>query len=351
MLNPSTNFKSAIVLQNLKIAELYDVQLANGQIFYYTSHSQDIVWNAANDVYKAIPIQRNAIQNNINLEVDDVEIELQNITGDLFNILQNNTLNNAIITIKRIRWDQTYSADEELVYFKGTADVSFDRKILTLTCKSILDSLNIKVPRDLWQESCNKRLFDINCTLNQADYEYQGTVSSGNKISFVDSVRGAVYKGSFDDATNTLSIGDTITGSINAYTAQIIQIIYETTTSGSIWYVELSNSANFEDDEILSSAGNNITLNGVPFKDSSFYPQGEVIVLTGNNAGERRQIIKDVENQITFQWPFPNEFALGDTYSIYPGCDKTAENSCKNKFNNAKNFRGFIYVPQVEETL
>ncbi len=349
-LNPSSAFQAAIVLEKLKIAELYDITLANGSIFRYTSHSQDIIWNAAADTYTALPIQRSSIQNNINLEVDDVSIEIQNITGDLFNIVQNNTLNQAQVVIKRIRWDQSYAADEELTYFIGTADISFDRKILVLNCKSVLDSLNIKVPRDMWQEPCNKRLYDEGCALIQADFEYQGTVATGDRISFTDSIRGTVYKGIFDSAVDTLAIGETVTGSVNSYTAVIIQVVYTTVSTGFIWYVELSNSDNFENDELLSSGGDSVTLNGVPVSDSSFYPQGEVKVNTGLNAGERRQIIKDIGNAVTLQWPFPNDLEVGDTYSIYPGCDKTT-GACRDKFDNAENFRGYIYIPKVEETI
>ncbi len=350
-LSPSSAFQAAIILEKLKIAELYDITLTNGITYRFTSHSQDLIWNVGSDTYIALPIQRSSIQNNINLEVDDVTIELQNITGDLFNIVQNNTLNSAKVVIKRIRWDQSYAADEEITYFIGTADINFDRKILTLSCKSVLDSLNIRVPRDMFQEPCNKRLYDGGCTLIQADFEYQGVVATGDKISFSDSTRGIVYKGIFDAVVDTLAIGETITGDANGYTAVIVQIVYSTATTGFIWYVELSNSSNFEDDEVLSSGGDSVTLNGVPVSDSSFYPQGEVKVNTGNNAGERRQIIKDVGNLVTLQWPFPNDLEVGDTYSIYPGCDKTAEAACRDKFDNAKNFRGYIYVPKVEETI
>ena len=349
-LDPSSAFQAAIILEKLRMAELYDITLSNGTTYHYTSHSQDIVWNVGGDTYEALPIQRSSIQNNINLEVDDVQIELQNITGDLFEKVQNNALNSAKVVIKRIRWDQSYAVDEELVYFIGTADISFDRKILTLSCKSVLDSLNIRVPRDMYQEPCNKRLYDDDCSLTQADYEYQGIVATGSNISFTDAIRGVVYKGIFDAAVDTLAIGETITGSVNGYTAVIVQIVYLTASTGFIWYVELSNSANYDNDELLSSGGDSITLNGVPVVDSSFYPQGEVKMLTGLNEGERRQIVKDVINEITLQWPFPNVLVAGDTYGIYPGCSKTTE-ACHNKFDNAENFRGFIYIPKIEETI
>ncbi len=52
----------------------------------------------------------------------------------------------------------------------------------------------------------------------------------------------------------------------------------------------------------------------------------------------------------TLWLPMPNAIAIGDTYSIYPGCDKRFT-TCKNTFNNAANFGGFPYVPGVGNIL
>ena len=351
MLSPNAAFQLAIAEDKIKVAEIYDFLLANGDTHRFTSHSKDIIWNAAGDTYTALtPLERGPIENNINLEVDVVEIRLGNISGDLFDLVQKNTLNNIKVTIRRILWDQPYAADMQVVYFIGLGDISFDRKELVVSCRTILDSLNIQVPKHVFQEPCNHRLYSNSCTLVQSEFGYTGVVATGDRLSFTDAVRGTVYKGIFDNAANTLTKGDTITGSINGYTAVVVQVVYSSATAGFIWYVELNNSANFENDEILSSGGNTATLNGTPVEDTSFYPQGEVKVTSGNNSGERRQIIRNAGNETTLQWPFPNDLEVGDTYIIYPGCDKTAAAACQNKFGNAQNFRGFLYGPKPEDT-
>ena len=350
MLEPNATYIAAIAAGTLKFAEIYIFILANGSVFRYTSHQKDITWDAVNNIYEAILISRSAIQYGMNLEVDMVELQLGNISGDLFDELQNNTLNLVKVVIKRIQWNETYAADKEITYFIGTGDVSFDRMEATVTCKSILDSLNIRVPKDAFQEPCNKKLYDADCGLTQADFEYQSSATDGTKLTLTDSVRGTVFKGIFDAAVDTLAIGETITGGNNAYTAVIVQVVYITASTGFIWYVELSNSANFEDDEVLSSAGDSVTLNGVPVVDPTFYAQGELKMRSGNNNGERRQILRDSGNVITVMWPFPNVIDSADDYSIYPGCDKTDE-TCRDKFDNAENFRGFVYIPKVEETI
>ncbi len=350
MLTPHQDFIDAIQESELRIAEIYDVTLINGDVFHYTTHGQNIIWNVGDDTYFAIPMTRSGINQNLNLEVDDVELRLSKISSDFSTALQNNTLNNVKVVIKRIIWDVPYVVNMEITKFIGTGDITFDRKELVINCKSILDSLNIRVPKDEWQEPCNKTLYDDGCGLTQSDFAYSGVVATGDRISYTDATRGTVFKGIFDAAVDTLAKGETITGGNNGYTAVIVQVVYTTASTGFIWYVELSNSLNFENNELLSSSGDSVTLNGVPVADTSFYQQGEIIMTSGNNDGERRQLIKDVGNATTLQSPMPNNLEAGDTYNVHPGCDKTAE-TCRDKFDNAKNFRGFLYVPKVEEVI
>jgi len=73
-------------------------------------------------------------------------------------------------------------------------------------------------------------------------------------------------------------------------------------------------------------------------------------MLTGDNAGHRRPILSDTGGTVTAMWAFPFEVSAGDTYTIYPGCDKKFS-TCQNVYNNATNFRGFLGVPKVQETI
>ena len=47
----------------------------------------------------------------------------------------------------------------------------------------------------------------------------------------------------------------------------------------------------------------------------------------------------------------PHALTVGDTYSVYAGCDKSLSgvNGCLVKFNNVVNFRGFPHIPQKQE--
>lgn len=62
-------------------------------------------------------------------------------------------------------------------------------------------------------------------------------------------------RATFDDASETFTAGYTITGSINGYTAIVAAIVYDTATTGTIYYHSLSNVADFVDNEILTGTG------------------------------------------------------------------------------------------------
>lgn len=350
MLSPHADFQSHIALDKLKIAEIYDVTLVNGDVYYYTSHSKNITWS---ETYVSLPIRRSPIEYKMNLSADDVTISLANISGDLFDLLMNNAVDAAVVVIKRIIWDETYDSDMELILFQGIADLEFDRRILTLHCRSSLDGLNVQVPKNLYQEECNNRLFDTLCILTQSDYALAGSATSdgGDGITLIDSTRGSLMKVAFDggDSSNPVEIGDALVGGDGGGTAVCTAIVYSTSATGTLWYANLV-APDFVDDEVITGGGNTVTVNGTPAEDTEFYALGEVEMTSDLNDGYRRMILSHSGNNTVLAVAFPNEILSGDAYNIYPGCDKRAT-TCRDKFDNENNFHGYLYGPKIEETI
>ena len=346
----SAAFQSAIAQGTVRMAELYDVALANGTTYRYTNHGGNITWNAAGDIYTAIPIERRPISGHTDGSFDTVELMVGMIEGELRDKIKKNILEAAEITIRLISWDASYAADEQIIMFVGQPDVRFNARALNIHLTSEIDSLNIVVPRDIYQPCCNRYLFDAHCGLIRSSYAYSGTATGGSATTLIDTNAGIVYKVDFDagDSGNPIARSETITGGDNGYTAKIIQIVYLTATTGTIWYVELSNANNFNDNEVLSGGGDSLTVNGTPAADTTFYEIGEIEMLTGDNEGECRPILSDSGSTRMVLWPFVSAIANGDTYKIYPGCDGLAA-TCKNKFDNKMKWRGFAYVPLTEE--
>lgn len=82
-------------------------------------------------------------------------------------------------------------------------------------------------------------------------------------------------------------------------------------------------------------------------KAANYFAFGEIKVTSGINEGAILPIKNIVDTTLAFSLPTPYDFAIGDTFTISGGCDKTAA-TCKAKFNNILNFGGFPHIkPQV----
>ena len=80
---------------------------------------------------------------------------------------------------------------------------------------------------------------------------------------------------------------------------------------------------------------------------TGYFDLGFAICLTGANAGVSRTI-KTYSNGFIYNiQPFPQIVQAGDTFTVYPGCDKT-QLTCSSKFSNIIKFRGQPYIPAPE---
>lgn len=78
-----------------------------------------------------------------------------------------------------------------------------------------------------------------------------------------------------------------------------------------------------------------------------YFDGGLVTWLTGDNAGYAMEVKTHASDVITLQQPMPSATQVGDTYTMSAGCDKTLA-TCKDKFSNVVNFRGFPHVPGMD---
>lgn len=81
---------------------------------------------------------------------------------------------------------------------------------------------------------------------------------------------------------------------------------------------------------------------------TGYFDLGMVTFTSGANNGISRTVktyIAGTPGTVSLIVPLPVAPAVGDTFTIYPGCDKQ-QSTCQSKFNNLVNFRGFPYVPE-----
>lgn len=80
---------------------------------------------------------------------------------------------------------------------------------------------------------------------------------------------------------------------------------------------------------------------------ADYYDLGTITVEAGLNVGQSRTIRKSTGGSLVLVTPFEYDFADGDIFKAYPGCD-LQRSTCAGKFSNEENFRGFPYVPNPE---
>lgn len=88
-----------------------------------------------------------------------------------------------------------------------------------------------------------------------------------------------------------------------------------------------------------------------PLGGTSGYFDGGVITFTsGLNNGLSMEVTSYTTGQMVLVQPMPYAVAVGDTYSLIAGCDKTFP-TCRDRFANVLNFRGEPYVPGVDSII
>lgn len=83
-----------------------------------------------------------------------------------------------------------------------------------------------------------------------------------------------------------------------------------------------------------------------------YYDLGVLRFTSGENDGIEREVRRDNEGDVfghVSTWDqFPNDVHVGDTFTIIPGCNRTAS-TCAGSYNNIKNFRGYgIFIEGVD---
>ena len=102
----------------------------------------------------------------------------------------------------------------------------------------------------------------------------------------------------------------------------------------------------------LSGSTSNILSATLP-QATGYFSLGTVTFTSGANAGFSRTVQsynKGSPGTVALISPFPSAPAAGDTFTIYPGCDKQ-QSTCSGKFANILNFRGFPYIPNPQTSV
>lgn len=130
----------------------------------------------------------------------------------------------------------------------------------------------------------------------------------------------------------------------HTYTAECRHTLYGSAETGKIGYCGIDKSA-FTFTGTVSSITIQkwkLTVSGFS-KDDGYFDYGTLTFTSGNNAGLSVIVKEQIGNSISFMLPTAFTIAVGDTFSISAGCNKSL-GTCKSKFNNVLNFGGFPHI-------
>ena len=84
--------------------------------------------------------------------------------------------------------------------------------------------------------------------------------------------------------------------------------------------------------------------------EDDVFNYGKITFTSGLNSGLHVEVKKYtlIDNVVELFLPMPFDIQVGDTFELYKGCDKRLE-TCKVKFSNNINFRGFPYIPGIDQ--
>ncbi len=119
--------------------------------------------------------------------------------------------------------------------------------------------------------------------------------------------------------------------------------------------VNLQQTAYQGQGSVISYDGNRqLVVSGLGSFQSNWFDGGKITWTSGANVGTRIEITQHVKDATSTRldiWKrLPDEISPGDSFEITAGCDKNFH-TCKSKFANALNFRGFPHLPDADFAL
>ncbi len=108
--------------------------------------------------------------------------------------------------------------------------------------------------------------------------------------------------------------------------------------------VNVENTTFAASGDVVAANGSELTVSGLSAYANGWFTEGRLTWTSGDNQGRTFRVIAHIGTTLLLNEPPLLAAATGDTFDIIAGCDKSYA-TCKAKFNNGINFRGFPHLP------
>lgn len=269
------------------MADLYTFTLVDGTVLRYTSADIDVTVGGATFSHQGPIIQRSRTRQAIGLAVDQLDLD---ISADPATLLSG------------LPWLQAIS-------------------------NGALDGTEVELRRAFTASPADALLGNIAGTVHQ----FSGRVS--------------------DTETDSLTARVIVRSWLELLNTPLPRNLYQPPCGYSLYDAGCGVSrAAFAVNTSVSSGSTRQVLNCALAAAAGYFDIGEVVFNSGQNLGVRRTVKTYVPGTVTLAYPLPKAVSVGDTFTIYPGCDKRLA-TCDIKFSNTARFRATPFVPVPETAL
>jgi len=185
--------------QQSLIAYLYTFTLSDGTNEYFTDLDMNITFGGNTYTSGSLRISGLKMKLAVGLQVDEQEVKISALPGDMLAGVpflegcRNGLLNGAYLTRDRAVWAASgappffdYQGTPITVFrmFQGLVSeiTKIGRTFVQMKVKSPLILLNVDMPRNTYQPSCNWTLFDAGCGLSKTAFGIAGAVDTGPDV-------------------------------------------------------------------------------------------------------------------------------------------------------------------------
>lgn len=366
----SSALKAHLASETQTMATCWLATLKSGTSYGFTDHDADIVisgYVAPNDILNgtydaATGFSAKSIATSDALNVDNTEthgiLVSPAITDD---DLLAGIWNGARIIIFQVNWsDLTQGPLYQRVGFLG--EVSVGRSTFKAELRGLMQLYTASLC-ELTSASCRANLGDARCKKDLAAFTETGTLTGVNadNTTLYDTSRaeagpsgGVAITGitnanpgvvTMADASLALQDGEVVTISGVGGMLPVNTTTVAHNPSGATF--ELSVDTTDTSAYPAYTTGGTVTPQGAEY---GYFDFGEITFTSGLNNGLTFEVKSYVPGQITLYLPLPYLAAIGDTYSIVAGCDKTLA-TCRDRFDNLANNRSEPFVPGFDRMI
>lgn len=368
----SAAFKAHLAKPYQTLATIIRLQRTDGMVFGFTDHDRDIVYDDGSGsvtYLAAVGYQPRDAQNSGDMTIGNSEYDgILNSPSITEADLKAGLWDYAALRISYVNYADLTMRALRLPGWK-LGKVTVKRNMFTAEIRDIMQAYSATIG-ELTQPGCRANLGDARCKVNLAGQDQSGhnltvtgtlTGVSADQMTLYDTARtepgpaGGVVIASISKSSPghvTLASGGganfsngeavTISGCVAGDFTTLNANTIIRNLSGDTFDLGVS-TASF----VGTYTGNSGTLTPLG-GGSGFFDFGFITMTSGAASGFKADVLSYLPSQWTLQLPFPYPVAIGDTYTMVAGCDKSLS-TCVGRFANGPNMRAEPYLPGIDK--